>query len=100
MEDIKYWVALSRVPLLGTVRFRRLEAYFGDLRNAWEAGPGELKAAGIEDAPIREILAARDTISPDGELEKLQRASVKPVNWSHPEYPWRLKEIPDPPPVL
>ena len=100
MEDLKYWVALSCVPLLGTVRFRRLETYFGDLRHAWEAGPSELKAAGIEDGPIRELLSVRDTVSPDAELAKLERASVRPIPWSHPEYPWRLKEIPDPPPVL
>ena len=100
MDDIKYWVALSGVSLLGTVRFRRLEAYFGDLRNAWEASPGELKAAGIEAGPAREILAARDTISPEAEQERLERASVRPINWNHSEYPWRLKEIPDPPPVL
>ena len=100
MDDIKYWVALSGVSLLGTVRFRRLEAHFGDLRNAWEASPGELKAAGIETGPAREILAARDTVSPEAEQEKLERASVRPINWNHSEYPWRLKEIPDPPPVL
>ena len=100
MDDIKYWVALNGVSLLGTVRFRRLEAHFGDLRNAWEASPGELKAAGIETGPVREILAARDIISPEAEQEKLERASVRPINWNHSEYPWRLKEIPDPPPVL
>lgn len=100
MDDVKYWVALSHVSLLGTVRFRRLEAHFGDLSRAWEASPGELKAAGIEDGPAREMVAARDTISPDAEMEKLERASVRPITWSQSEYPWRLKEIPDPPPVL
>ena len=100
MDDIKYWIALSRVSLLGTVRIRRLETYFGDLRNAWEASPGALKAAGIEDGPAREILAARDTICPEAEQAKLEQASVRPINWNHPDYPWRLKEIPDPPPVL
>ena len=100
MDDIKYWVALSGVSLLGTVRFRRLEAHFGDLRHAWEASPAELKAAGIENGPAREILAARDTISPEAEQERLERASVRPINWNNPEYPWRLKEIHDPPPVL
>ena len=100
MDDIKYWVALSGVSLLGTVRFRRLEAHFGDLRHAWEASPAELKAAGIENGPARGILAARDTISPEAEQEKLERASVRPINWNNPEYPWRLKEIHDPPPVL
>ena len=33
-------------------------------------------------------------------MEKLRRASVKAATWSDAEYPWRLKEIPDPPPVF
>ena len=100
MDDLKYCVALSRVPLLATVRFRRLEAHFRDLGKAWAASLGEFKAAGIEDAPIKAILADREGFSPDAEMEKLWRASVKAVTWSDAEYPWRLKEIPDPPPVL
>ena len=100
MEDIRFWVALNRVPLLGTVRFRRLETYFGALDKAWEAGPGELKAAGMETRPAREIVAARGRISPDAEIERLTRAGVKAINWHHPDYPPRLKEIAAAPPVL
>ncbi|MCI0845816.1 MAG: DNA-protecting protein DprA, partial [Chloroflexi bacterium] len=76
MDDIKYWVALNRVPQLGTVRFRRLEAYFGDLKDAWNAGPRELKAAGIEDRPARELVAARGRTSPDDEVASLERSGV------------------------
>ncbi len=97
---MKFWVALNRVPQLGTVRFRRLEAYFGQLENAWRASPAELKAAGLEDRPAREIVAARSRISPDAEIEALQRAGIKLANWHQPDYPPRLKEIADPPPVL
>ena len=100
MEEVKYWVALRRVPQLGTVRFRKLEDYFGGLDKAWEASPSELRAAGIEDRPAREIVAARSRISPDQEIERLTKAGVEAVNWHHPDYPPRLKEIPDPPPVL
>jgi DNA processing protein len=100
MEDIKYWVALNRVPQLGTVRFRRLEAHFGVLANAWQASYAELKAAGIDDRPAREIVAARGRVSPDAEIERMSLAGVKSVDWHHPEYPPRLKEIHDPPPVL
>lgn len=100
MDDIKYWVALNRVPQLGTVRFRRLEAYFGGLEDAWNAGPRDLKAAGIEDRPARELVAARGRTSPDDEVASLERSGVSAVNWHHPEYPARVKEIADPPPVL
>jgi len=99
-DQIKYWVALGRVRLLGTVRFRRLEAYFGQAENAWTAAYGELKAAGMEDRVAKEIVATRDRVSPDDEMAKLERVGVKAINWRHQDYPARLKEISDPPPVL
>ena len=100
MEEIKFWVALDRVPQLGTVRFRRLEAHFGELSRAWEASPEELRAAGIEERPVREIVTTRSRVSPDAEMQRLVRAGVEAVNWHHPDYPPRLKQISDPPPVL
>jgi DNA processing protein len=59
-----------------------------------------LKAAGIEDGPARELVSAQDRISPDAEAQKLELAGAKAVNWHDPDYPPRLKEIADPPPVL
>ncbi len=100
VNEIKYWVALNRVPQLGTVRFRRLEAYFGDLENAWTASLSQLREAGIETRVAKEIEAARTRSSPDGEMERLAQAGVKVAHWHHPNYPPRLKEIHDPPPVL
>jgi DNA processing protein len=100
VNDIKYWVALNRVPQLGTVRVRRLEAYFGDLENAWTASLSHLREAGIDTRVARELEAVRTRISPDGEMERLAQAGVKAVHWHHPDYPPRLKEIHDPPPVL
>ena len=100
MEEIKFWVSLNRVPQLGTVRFRKLEDYFGGLDKAWEASPSELRAAGIEERPAREIASARSRTSPDSEMERLAQAGVEALNWHHPDYQPRLKEIPDPPPIL
>jgi DNA processing protein len=98
--DTKYWVALSRVPQLGTVRFRRLESRFGKLENVWKASFNELKAAGLEDRPAQEIVAARNNSSPDDEMSALERAGVTAVTWNESGYPARLKEIADPPAVL
>ena len=99
-DQIQYWVALNRVPRLGTVRFGRLEAYFGRLENAWSADLGQLKSAGIEGRAAREIISARSRISPDDEMERLRQAGVIAINWHHADYPARLKEISNPPPVL
>ncbi|MBM3941968.1 MAG: DNA-protecting protein DprA [SAR202 cluster bacterium] len=100
MDDIKYWAALNRVPQLGTVRFRKLEASFGSLEHAWRASIGALKAAGLEDKVAQAVAAAQQELSPSAEMERLERAGVGVVNWHSQDYPPRLKEIPDPPPVL
>lgn len=100
MSQIKYWLALNRVRYLGTVRFSRLEAYFGDLEHAWNAGAAELRAAGMEARAVDEIIKARGQVSPDEELEQLHRAGVRTVNWNSPDYPARLKEISSRPPVI
>ena len=100
MDDLKYWVALNRVPQLGTVRFRRLESYFGNLEHAWNAGPDDLKRAGMDVRVVKEIQAARVKTCPDAELQRLEREEVTPINWNHAGYPARLKEIADPPPIL
>ena len=46
------------------------------------------------------IVAERDAISPDDEMERLQKAGVKAYTWDDPEYPRALKEVDDQPPVL
>ena len=100
MSDVKYWVAFSLIPKLGTVRFRRLEGHFKSLEVAWTAGSSEFRAAGIDDKTARAIVTHRDGISPDGEMEKLGKAGVRALTWNDASYPPRLKEIHDPPPVL
>ena len=100
MVDRKYWVALSHIPSLGTVKFRLLERHFGSLEHAWIAGLADLRAAGIDDRVSRAIVTHRASFSPDSEMEKLGRANVTALNWSDQAYPPRLKEIPYPPPVI
>ena len=100
MNDIRFWAALNRIPQLGTVRFRRLEAFFGDLGTAWNAPVDHLRAAGLEERPALEIAAARNSFSPDDEMDSLARAGVSVADWRSDIYPPRLKQIADPPPVI
>ncbi len=100
MVDIKYWAALNLVPRLGPVRFRKLEAYFGDMEKAWKACLGEFKAAGLDDRTARDLITLRSKTTPESELERIIRAGINLVSWHDDDYPVRLKEIADPPPVL
>src|SRR3990172_4208836 len=99
-EDLKYWVGFSLISGIGRVRFGQLESYFHSLENAWKAAPAELKQAGLDKSSIRAITTWRPKISLEAEMEKLERFQVKALTIHSPDYPARLKEIYDYPPVL
>jgi DNA processing protein len=98
--DIKYWVGFNNIPGIGRVRLGQLQSYFGSLELAWQASPGDMKKAGLDSAALRSIGQWRDKISPDAEMEKLERRHVKVLTCNDAGYPRRLKEIYDYPPVL
>ncbi len=99
-KDIRHWVGFSLVPGIGHVRFSQLEKYFGNLEDAWNATPAELKQSGLDSGVIRAITAWRPRVSLDDEMEKLDRYGVKVLTCHDPGYPSRLKEIYDYPPLL
>ncbi|MDQ3856502.1 MAG: DNA-processing protein DprA, partial [Chloroflexota bacterium] len=100
MQDGPYWIAFSRINGVGAARARRLEAHFGSLESAWKADAFELKAAGLDDRSVGALIGARRGIDPVAELEKLSASGVKAVALPDTAYPWRLREIQNPPMVL
>ena len=96
----KYWIAFARVSRVGRARVQQLEEHFGSLADAWRASPGELKAAGLDSSALNAIAAAREKVDPDAEVELLARHGVRALTWHDDEYPKRLREIFDRPPVL
>ena len=99
-KDLKYWVGFSLIPGIGRVRFAQLEKHFGNLEAAWQATTADLKRSGLDGRSIRAITSRQPEISLDAEMEKLGRYGVKAFTWHDSEYPARLKEIYDYPPVL
>jgi DNA processing protein len=102
MEEVErsYWIAFSRVPRIGRVRVAQIEAHFGLLERAWKAPAGELRAAGLDAATVTSCIAARDTVHPEDELERLERHGVQAITWHDAGYPKQLLEVYDRPPVL
>ena len=102
MEDneLKYWIAFNAIPGIGRVKFSALEKHFCSFEDAWRANADALKRAGLENHAISAIEEYRTNISPDDELEKLERSGVRALVYSDTEYPARLKEIYDYPPVI
>ena len=98
--ELRYWVAFNRIAGIGRVRFALLEQHFGSLKEAWAAGLSDLRAAGIDAGTSRRIVNGRPEIDPDDELKRVTDAGVRVVTWHDDEYPARLKEVYDLPPVL
>ena len=99
-EELKYWVGFNLIPGIGKVKFSQLENYFGTLALAWEAPSAELKQAGLDRKAIDDISHWRSTISLDNEMEKLERYGIKVLTYHDKDYPSRLKEIYDYPPLI
>ena len=99
-KDIKYWVGFSLIPGIGRVKLSQLESKFGSLGKAWQATPAKLKQAGLDKGAINAITYWQSRISLDEEMEKLESYGVKVLTFHDPDYPSRLKEIYDYPPIL
>lgn len=98
--DLKYWLALSSIPGLGAVRFKKLYSYFATMAQAWQADYSALLQAGLEPSLAREVVQSRQVIDPDAKLAELAKENIQAVTVTEEDYPALLKEIYSPPPVL
>jgi DNA processing protein len=101
MGDTKaYWIAFHRVPRIGAARFRLLIRAFGDLETAWHAPAVELAAVGLGPRTLESLLSTRERMDPHAEAEAVFSAGYHVLTWEDDAYPTRLRESPNPPPVL
>jgi DNA processing protein len=97
--ELKYWVALQRIPGVGPAAMGMLERRFGTMREAWQAGEGALASAGLDRKAVQSVVSRRPAIDPDKELDLLAKHG-RAITWHDAEYPPRLQEIHHPPAVL
>lgn len=100
IEHLKYWLAFNRIRGIGRVRFKLLEDYFESMEAAWRASESELRAAGLDRRTIRSVVNGRREVKPDAEAERLLKSGVHAITWDDEEYPARLREIYDLPPLI
>jgi len=96
----KHWVGFNLVKGIGPMKVRALLDHFGRLEVAWSADASDLRQAGLDRRALNNFLKARAQLDLDAELDRLAEKNVEPLTWNDPEYPARLLQIPDPPPVL
>lgn len=108
MSDLKYWLGMNAARGVGPTRVRQLLDYFGDgaatggeaLARAWRAPQGEWRAAGLDRKAVEGLLAVRAQDDLDLREADLARLGVRALTWDDPDYPARVRETPEAPPVL
>ena len=100
LDPRAYWVGFNHVKGIGPTRLRALLGHFGDAETAWKASANELLATGLGVKLVESILSARSRISLEQVWGELQANGVGVLIWDDENYPRRLKEIDQPPPVL
>ncbi len=99
-EELKYWVAFSKIYSIGPKRFEKLLSSFTTMQAAWGASITGLEHIGFDQTIIAELVRLRREINPDAEMERLAKEAVSVVTVRDQAYPALLKEIYSAPPVL
>jgi DNA processing protein len=100
-DDAKrYWVGFNLVKGIGAARMRLLLDAFGSAQAAWQAAPAELEAAGLQGRLVEAMQQVRSSGRMEQAWQNIQQNEIGVLTWEDEDYPRRLAEIDQPPPVL
>jgi DNA processing protein len=95
-----FWIGFNLVKGIGAVRFQAVLDHFGDPQIAWNAPTSALRAAGLSEKIVENLIEVRGSISLEKVWQSLQEQGIQVLIWDDPGYPKHLKEIDQPPPLL
>lgn len=105
MEAALVWLIYGQARGVGRQRLVALMEAFPDVHAAWRLGQHELAAVpGLGPAAAEALVAVRR--DPDARreaernLDRAEKAGLRVLLANEPHYPRKLRQIPDPPPVL
>src|SRR5512138_2181986 len=99
-RDKRYWLAFNLVRGIGAVRLRSLIEHFGSASTAWSADAEALRSAGLGAKTTARLIALRADVDVDRLWRETAERGVQVLTSDDPEYPARLRDIEQPPPVL
>jgi DNA processing protein len=102
MDSDQYlgWLALALTPGLGARNAGKLLREFGSPEAIFNASLTALEAQRLPAAVAQAIHTRQPLSAAAKELAQAQTAGCRLLTWDEPEYPSRLREIYDPPPLL
>lgn len=98
-SSLSAWLTLQAAPGLGPRTLERLIQHYGEASVVLEQSAAELAERGLAPATIA-ALRAPDQALIDAALAWAEQPDCHILVRDDARYPWRLAEIPDPPPLL
>ena len=99
-DDYVGWVALALTPGLGARTAGKLLREFGSPDAIFNASLTALEGQRLPAAVAQALHSRRPLSDAAKELAQVQAAGCRLLTWDEPQYPARLREIYDPPPLL
>ncbi|MBK6263565.1 DNA-protecting protein DprA [Marivirga sp. S37H4] len=94
-------LTLHLIPKIGNVIIKNLVSYAGSAQAVLQWPKSKLlKIPGIGNHTVNNILSREISEKANQEFEKARKANVKIVSYLEKDYPYRLKQIPDAPPLI
>jgi DNA processing protein len=100
MDEKHFWIGFTFVKGIGAVRFKKLLDYFGTAKTAWEASPADLVEAGLSATLADRVAAIRQKVELEKIWQNIENQGIQVLTWDDEDFPQRLREISQPPPVL
>jgi len=98
--DFPFWLGFNYFPKLGPLRFKLLLEYFGSAKRAWEACAADFRKIGLRSDLTEEFLRHRNSFSFENIQKLLKEKRIIVLTWMDKDYPERLRNIEDSPPVI
>lgn len=100
MEDIKYWIWLSRLENISPKTLGILLKKLENPKELWNKTKEDLNNLEVQEKHIEEITNPKYRSNLDRYLEYMQKNNIKIITIYDKDYPEKLKEIYDPPILL
>ena len=100
LEHSLPWLALRLTPGLGARLAGKLLRQFGSPEEIFRASLTELEACQLPAAVAQAVFSKAAFRDAEKELARVRKAGCRLIHWGESEYPKRLLEIYDPPPLV
>lgn len=98
MLDLEYWIWLSRIEKLGSIKIQRLLEKYNHPKEIWKCKKEDLlKVEGIGEKLAEEILNNKYRMGLKEEIRKMEKEKVELISIYDECYPKNLKELYDKP---